>query len=305
VSLVEAVPNVSEGRSQPVLAHLAASVEEIPGAALLDQTADPSHHRAVFTLASPLATMETAAVAFAAAVVAGVTLSGHTGVHPRVGAIDVLPFVPLGDTPMTACIQLAHRVGARLARELGLAVFLYEHAAQRPFRRALEDIRRGGLDGLRTRLQDPAWHPDYGPARLHPTAGAVCVGARGALVAWNLHLESRDLSIARDIARHIRASAGGLPHVKALGFPLAHLDRVQVSMNLTDYRVTPMALVYEEVRSLAAARGTRIAQSEIIGLVPRAALEAARQSVPWLGEAHAHQVLEDRLVAHGLPPASP
>ncbi|HEY8549449.1 MAG TPA: glutamate formimidoyltransferase [Vicinamibacterales bacterium] len=301
--LIEAIPNVSEGRSQEVVDRLTAAITATPGVALLDRTKDPSHHRSVFTLAGEPEAIEQAAIALAHATVGTVDLRSHAGVHPRVGALDVLPFVPLGGTPMQTCVELARRVGRRIAHELSIPVYLYERAALTP--RTLEEIRRGGLDGLESRIGQPGWHPDYGPARLHPTAGAVCVAARGPLIAWNLNLDTEDVTIARQIARAIRASSGGLPAVKALGLPLTHRRMAQVSMNLTDYRVTPMAVVYEAVRSKAAARGVGIAESEIIGLVPKAAYEELARAVPWLGVAHAHQVLEDRMREHGLPDASP
>lgn len=230
-----------------------------------------------------------------------IDLSRHAGVHPRVGALDVVPFVPLRDATMADCVALATRTAAALAAKLDLPVFLYQEAATRPARARLEHVRAGGLAGLTQRMaHDPAWQPDYGPARPHPTAGATVVGARRFLVAWNLNLDATDLAVARAIARDIRESNGGLPGLKAMGVALAHRNLTQVSMNLTDFERTPMHLVFQRVLEAARRCGARLVESEIIGLVPRAALTAARPHVPDLWMWHADQVLEDRLAAHGL-----
>jgi len=303
-ALIEAIPNVSEGRDAARLDRLAAAIAG-GGATLLDRTADWSHHRAVFTFAGRSEHVERAAAALAAVVAAEVDLTTHRGVHPRVGALDVLPFVPLGSASMAEAIALAHRVGRTIAETLGLPVFLYEAAARSPDRRPLEAVRHGGLAGLAARIREPAWQPDYGPATLHPTAGAMAIGARGPLVAWNLVLDRADLALARHIARTIRASNGGLPHVKALGLALEHTGQVQVSMNLTDYRTTSMAEVYRAVLAEAIAAGADIAASEIIGLVPRAALDELAHAAPQLAEQHRDAVLEDRLAARALPAVGP
>jgi len=302
--LIEAIPNVSEGRDAARLDRFAAAIADA-GATLLDRTADPSHHRAVFTFAADAPTIERAALALATAVAAEVDLAAHAGVHPRVGALDVLPFVPLGSATMDDAIAVAHAVGRAIAETLRIPVLLYEAASRPPHRRSLEAIRRGGLAGLSARLAEPAWQPDYGPATLHPTAGAIAVGARGPLVAWNLVLDRPDLGLARRIARTIRTSNGGLPCLKALGLPLAHSGQVQVSLNLTDYRTTSMAEVYRAVLAEAMAAGAGIAASEIIGLVPRAALDDLALAAPEIAARHATQVLEERLATCGLPALSP
>ena len=302
--LIEAIPNVSEGRDAARLDRFAAVIADT-GATLLDRTADQSHHRAVFTFAADGATIARAAVALATAVKAEVDLTAHAGVHPRVGALDVLPFVPLGSASMDDAVAIAHAVGREIGASLEIPVFLYEAASRPPHRRSLESIRRGGLDGLRARLGEPAWTPDYGPRTLHPTAGAMAVGARGPLVAWNLVLDRPDLALARRVARAIRSSNGGLPCLKALGLPLQHTGQVQVSMNLTDYRTTSMAEVFRAVTAEAVAAGADIAGSEIIGLVPRAALADLAAVAPELAARHVEQVLEDRLAALGLPGLSP
>ena len=225
--LIEAIPNVSEGRDAARLDRFAAVIADA-GATLLDRTADQSHHRAVFTFAADGATIARAAVALATAVKAEVDLTAHAGVHPRVGALDVLPFVPLGSASMDDAVAIAHAVGREIGASLEIPVFLYEAASRPPHRRSLEAIRRGGLEGLRARLGEPAWTPDYGPRTLHPTAGAMAVGARGPLVAWNLVLDRPDLALARRVARAIRSSNGGLPCLKALGLPLQHLSLIHI-----------------------------------------------------------------------------
>ena len=303
-ALIEAIPNVSEGRDAVRLDRFAAAISD-SGATLLDRTADWSHHRAVFTFAANGGTIERAALALATAVAAEVDLSAHAGVHPRIGALDVLPFVPLGPATMDDAINVAHAVGRAVGETLRIPVFLYEAAARTAARRPLEAVRRGGLAGVAARLADPAWQPDYGPTTLHPTAGAMAIGARGPLVAWNLVLDRPDLALARHIARTIRASSGGLPNLKALGLALEHSGQVQVSMNLTDYRTTSMAEVYRAVLAEAIAAGADIADSEIIGLVPRAALADFAQAAPALAERHRGAVLEDRLAGCGLPAVSP
>jgi glutamate formiminotransferase len=303
-ALIEAIPNVSEGRDTARLDRCAAAITG-SGATVLDRTADPSHHRAVFTIAADAPAIAAAALALARAAVAEIDLRAHAGVHPRVGALDVLPFVPLGGATMAEAIAIAHAVGREIGETLGLPVLLYEAASRPPHRRSLESIRRGGLDGLAARLHEPAWVPDYGPGAMHPTAGAIAVGARGPLVAWNLVLDRPDLALARRIARTIRTSNGGLPCLKALGLPLAHTGQVQVSMNLTNYRVTSMAEVYRAVLAEAVAAGAAIAGSEIIGLVPRAALDELADAAPALAERHRVAVLEDRLAARGLPALGP
>jgi glutamate formiminotransferase/glutamate formiminotransferase/formiminotetrahydrofolate cyclodeaminase len=298
-ALLEAIPNVSEGRDPARLDRCAAAIAGA-GATLLDRTADPSHHRAVFTFAGDAATVAEAALALARTAIAEIDLREHAGVHPRVGAIDVLPFVPLGGATMADAVAVAHAVGRAIGDTLGVPVLPYEAASRPPHRRSLESIRRGGLAGLAARLHEPAWAPDYGPGALHPTAGAIAIGARGPLVAWNLVLDRDDLALARRIARAIRTSNGGLPCLKALGLPLAHSGSVQVSMNLTDYRTTSMAEVYRAVEREAALAGAAIAGSELIGLVPRAALASLAQVAPAFAAAHRDAVLEDRLAAHGL-----
>jgi glutamate formiminotransferase/formiminotetrahydrofolate cyclodeaminase len=298
--LIECIPNVSDGRRAGVIAALANAVSAVDGIVLLDRTSDPSHDRSVLTFAGEPGPLEDAVLALAVGACEAIDLRTHAGVHPRIGALDVVPFVPLRDTTVGECVTLARRVGARLASTVGLPVFLYQQAATSPDRQRLEEIRRGGLAGLAERMRDGSLPPDFGPPAPHPTAGATVVGARGPLVAWNLNLATDDLHVARAIAREIRERHGGLPGLKALGLPLGHRGLAQVSMNLTDYRATPMHLVYARVAAAAERLGTRILESEIIGLVPRDALAETQAHAPELWDWHAHQILEDRLEARGL-----
>jgi glutamate formiminotransferase len=217
-----------------------------------------------------------AAVRAAAEAARLIDLTKHTGVHPRVGALDVLPFVPLGSATLEDCAALAHEAGDRICSELGLPVYFYGAAALRPERVALENVRRGQFEGLREAApRDPARAPDLGGPALHPTAGAVIAGARKILIAFNINLKTTDLAVARSIARAIRTSGGGFPALKALGLPLASRHLVQVSMNLTDFTITPLHVVYAEVERLAGELGVEIAESELIGLLPRGAMEGA------------------------------
>ena len=225
-----------------------------------------------------------------------IDLTEHRGIHPRLGALDVLPFVPIAGVTLEDCAALAHRAGERIWNELGIPVYYYQAAALRPDRVNLEDVRRGQFEGLReTALLDEAKAPDVGGPGLHPTAGAVIVGARKILIAYNINLRTDDLTIAKEIAKSIRQSSGGFACVKALGLPLATRRRVQVSMNLTDFEVTPPHVVFAEVERLAAVRGVEIEESELIGLLPRRAMELAFLQWLKLPGKTAGQVIETRL----------
>lgn len=272
MSLVESVPNVSEGRRQPLLDAYRARLVGTPGIRLLDWSADTSHHRSVFTIAGDADAVSSAILALVAEAMATIDLRTHRGAHPRLGAVDVIPFVPLGRTAMKTCVDLAHQVGRTIAERFAVPVFLYEQAAADPSRRRLEDIRRGEFEGLADKLARPEWRPDFGPAVPHPTAGAIVVGARPFLVAYNVNLASDRLDIAKAIASEIRERDGGLPAVKALGLPLADRGLVQVSMNLTDVSRTPMGVVFDRIVDAAGRYGVRVLESELIGLVPEAAL---------------------------------
>ncbi|HUS07916.1 MAG TPA: glutamate formimidoyltransferase [Bryobacteraceae bacterium] len=274
--IVECVANFSEGRSQAVVAALAESIAKVPGVALLDSTMDADHHRSVLTFAGTPAGVVTAAVHAVGQAVALIDLNRHAGVHPRIGAADVVPFVPVQGVSIEYCIQLAEEAGAQIWQRWRVPVYLYEAAARVSERRLLENVRRGGFEGLRERIRtDPERQPDFGDRELHPTAGAVAVGARKFLIAWNVNLATGDVGIAKSIARAIRASSGGFPNVKALGLELASRGLSQISMNLTDFETTPLHTVYDAIHQLAESAGAGIAGSEIIGLVPRQAMEGA------------------------------
>jgi glutamate formiminotransferase/glutamate formiminotransferase/formiminotetrahydrofolate cyclodeaminase len=294
--IVECVPNFSEGRNQTTVRALVHAVESVPGVWLLDQTMDRDHHRSVLSFAGePDAVTE---AAFRAIRVATdlIDLRKHKGVHPRVGATDVVPFVPLRGATMQDCIHLAKRLGQRVGTELEIPVFLYEQAALHRDHAPLESVRRGGLQGLAFRMaSDPDWTPDFGPLRLHKTAGAMVIGARPPLIAFNVNLCSTDLALARSIAKDIRQSNGGLPHLKAIGVELASRQLVQVAMNLTDYTITPLHVAFEAVRARAAEQGVAVAGSEVIGLVPQAALVQAAGHCLALEQFDLTQVLEMKL----------
>lgn len=271
--LLECVPNVSEGRDPRVIQAIAEAVRAVPEARLADVHSDPDHHRAVFSVLGPPPAVERAALALAEAVFARVDMREHRGMHPRLGALDVLPFVPLRDLTMDEAVAIARRVGEAVAAAYALPVYFYGAAAARRERRLARDIRRGEYEGLAARLAEPVWVPDAGPAAFVARLGAVMVGARDVLVAYNVWLDSQDLDAARAIARAVRESSGGLPAVQALGVPLARRGLVQVSMNLLDYRRTGIARAYDAVAAEARRRGIGIKRAELVGLTPRAALE--------------------------------
>jgi glutamate formiminotransferase / 5-formyltetrahydrofolate cyclo-ligase len=291
--ILESVPNVSEGRRPEVVARLAAAASSAPGVRLLDVSSDPDHNRSVLTLAGEAEGLHRGLLALYEAALAGIDLTRHQGVHPRVGAVDVVPFVPLGDTPMEVAVAAAGRLAEEVARRFALPVYLYEQAARRPERTALADIRRGGFEGLGAKLGDPAWAPDFGPARPHPTAGATVIGARFFLIAFNAVLATSEVSTARAIARRVRESGGGLPAVRAMGVHLASRGLAQVSMNLVDYRRTPILTALRRVEAEAAAMGTEVIETEVIGLAPAEAVRGVtREELRLRGEV---PVLEERL----------
>jgi len=277
---LECVPNVSEGRRPEVVARLAAAVSSPPGVRLLDVSSDPDHNRSVLTLAGDAEGLLQGLLALYEVALDEIDLTRHQGVHPRVGAVDVVPFVPLGDTPMAAAVAAAERLAAEVERRFALPVYLYERAARTPERAALAAIRRGQFEGLPARMADPLWAPDFGPARVHPTAGVTVIGARFFLIAFNAVLDTPDVAVARAVARKVRESGGGLPAVRAMGVYLASRGRAQVSMNLVDFRRTPLLRALERVRAEAAALGAQVVESELIGLMPEeAALGVARDAL--------------------------
>ena len=299
--LVEAVPNVSEGRRRPAIDRLLEAAAGTPGCRLLDWSSDPSHNRTVLTLAGAPDAVLAALLALYAAATAAIDIRRHRGVHPRVGALDVAPLVPLARVTARECANLSRALGRSVAERFGIPVFLYEEAAARPERRALENIRRGQLAGLARRMARPDWRPDFGPALPHPSAGVTVVGARSILIAFNVNLDSDDLAAARAIAATVRASGGGLPHLKAIGVRLDN-GRVQVAMNLTNYVKTPLPSAFGAVRREAGRRGVAVAGSELIGLVPAAALDAAGARRLQLAGFGPDRVLDTHI---GCAPAAP
>jgi glutamate formiminotransferase len=302
VALIECVPNVSEGRRADVIAALAAAIAG-PGVRLLDQSSDPSHNRTVYTFAGEPDALCGAVLRLFTAAVDAIDLRVHEGVHPRIGAVDVVPFVPLRDASIAECVTLARRAAALIAERLHVPVFLYEEAATTDARRSLANIRRGGMNGLALRMKDGTWRPDFGPEQPHPTAGATAIGARPILIAYNINLASNRLEVAKRIAALVRWSSGGLPNVKALGLQLDS-GIVQVSMNLTNYEETPMTTVFDTVAREAAADGVRVLESEIVGLVPADALPGHPLRRLKLREEDLDKILERRLAADTGEPDS-
>ncbi len=299
--LIESIPNFSEGRDPGVIEQLEHALTTTRGVALLDRHRDEDHHRCVLTVAGSVESMQEAAFSVVAKAADVINLKHHAGQHPRLGACDVLPFIPLSGSTMEQCVRLAHRAGAQIGRELRIPVFLYEEACERPFRRRLEQIRKGGLESLRTRMAtDRAWAPDFGPAEPHPTAGVIVVGARHPLVAFNVVLQSQDVSMARDVAGTIRASNGGLPAVKAIGLELNSQGWVQVSMNLINYHQTPVHVAFEAVKRAAALKGVAVVKSEVVGLLPQEALAQSEGHDLQLDALTQTQTLEHRLEQCGL-----
>ena len=281
--LVECVPNFSEGRDPATIEQLRAVIVAVPGVTLLDVQSDVSHNRSVFTFVAPPAAAAEAALAAMRVATARIDLTKHQGEHPRMGATDVVPFVPVGGgVTMEDCVALARQLAERAAKDLALPVFLYARAATRPEHVLLPDVRKGEFEGMRGRVLSP----DFGPNRVHPTAGATAIGARPFLVAFNVYLETRDVSIAKEIAKQIRTSGGGLPAVQASGFDVDGV--AQVSMNLLDIDITPPVAVFGAIKALAEKRGVGIAKSEIVGLIPERAILGAAGAALQLPDAAEH-----------------
>lgn len=286
--IVECVPNFSEGRDPAKVAAIREAIASA-GVLILKSEMDPDHHRSVITFAGEAHAVVEGAFRGIEAARAVIDLTRHSGVHPRIGAADVVPFIPIEGVTIEDCVRLAHTLGARVWGELGIPVYFYEAAATLPERVGLENVRRGGFES-------PRMMPDLGSLPLHPKAGACIIGARKFLIAFNMNLTTADVGVAKEIARRVRTSSGGLPCVKALGLPLASRNQAQVSMNLTDFERTPLHSVFERVQAEAALLGTEIAGSEIIGLVPRKALEMAAAHFLRVEGFHAAQVFENRLI---------
>src|SRR6185295_19837789 len=296
MSLIECVPNFSEGRRPEVVARLVAAVEEVETACVLDTHIDPDHNRSVITFVASAEKIVDAAVNVVSLATDLIDMRQHTGVHPRLGATDVLPFIPIQDVTMEDVATIAHAAGKRIAGELLIPVFFYERAALRPDRVNLEDVRRGALELLREQIAtDINRAPDVGPRRVHETAGAIAIGARPFLIAFNVNLNTNDIAAARQIARTVRARNGGLPFVKALGFELSSRGLVQVSMNLVNYETTGMTQAYNAVKTEAEKLGVEIAGVEIVGLVPEKALDCSAEYFGKLENFSEDKIFESRL----------
>ena len=296
--LIECVPNFSEGRDPEIVEAIVAAMA-VDGVSLLDFSRDPDHNRSVVTIVGPPASVVESAVRGAGRAAELINLATQRGVHPRIGAADVIPFVPVRDISLEQCVLFARQAGAEIWKRHQIPVYFYEAAAARPDRALLENVRQGQFEGLREAVKrEVARRPDIGGPDLHPTAGASAVGARRFLIAWNLYLSTTDVALARAIAREIRASSGGLTGVKAIGV-LAH-GEAQISMNITDFRQTPLSQVYEAVRQKTARHGVAISRGELIGLVPEAAAERESEWLRHFHEFDPEQKILERKLNHPL-----
>ncbi len=294
--LIECVPNFSEGRKPEVITQIAASIESVAGAIVLNKHIDRDHNRSVITFVGSPGVIVEAAVRAVRSAAELIDLRQHAGEHPRIGATDVFPFVPFEGATMDECVSLAHLAGERIANELGIPVFFYEYAAIKQERRNLETVRRGGLKGLRERMaNEELWKPDVGQNHLHETAGACVVGARQFLIAYNITLTTDDVLIAQRISKRIRASDGGLPFLKALGMKLHTKNTAQVSMNLIDFEKTSIDDAFQAVKREAENEGVKILKSEIVGLVPRTALDESAEYFQTIENFTEQTILENRI----------
>jgi len=293
--LLECVPNISEGRDQEKIASIAEEVKKHKGVRLLDYTSDRDHHRSVFTFIGEPEAIKEAAFSFTMKALDLIDMREHKGGHPRLGAVDVIPFVPVQGVAMEEAVQIAREFGKALGKR-GIPVFFYEEAATRPERKDLPSVRKGEYEGLVEKLKDPQWSPDEGPDHFNPKSGATVVGARFPLVAYNVNLRTKDLSTAREIAKKVRFKDGGFPHVRAMGVDLREKGMVQVSMNLTHYRVTNIPKVYEFIKEEAFKKGIEIEGSEIVGLIPLGVLEGVAEYYLKCHPFSVRQVIEQRIL---------
>lgn len=297
MAIIECIPNISEGRRPEIVNGLAEAIRAVPGVRLLDYSSDASHNRSVFTIAGDAAPLKAAILALFDQTLRSVDLRTHEGEHPRLGAVDVVPFVPIQGATMDDCVQLAKDVAAEVASRFGVPVYLYEEASTNPARKNLEDIRRGEFEGLKTKMATEGWTPDFGPSEPHESAGASVIGARMPLIAYNINLNTDRVDVAKKIAAAIRQSSGGFRFVKAAGFKLEDRNIAQVSMNLTNYEKTPIFRVFETVKREAERYGVSILESEIVGLIPAAALHATAEYYLQIAGFKPDQVLENKLKA--------
>ena len=293
--IIESVPNLSEGRRPEVVAAAVDTLRRTPGARLLDVQSDKDHNRSVLTLVGDEAALKAGILALFEVATQKIDLRTHTGEHPRLGAVDVVPFIPIEGASMRDCVALARDVGASVAERFGVPVFLYEEAASAAHRHNLEDVRRGQFEGLGEKMKDPAWAPDFGPPAPHPSAGAAVMGARMPLIAYNVNLGTSDVQVAKKIAKGIRHSSGGFRFVKAMGVMLEERGVAQVSINMTDFKKTPLFRVFETVKNEAERYGVSVVGSEIVGLVPSEALLDAAEHFLRLESFRPSQVLERKI----------
>jgi len=297
--MIEAIPNISEGRRQNVLQELEDSLTRADDVHLLNSSADPSHNRSVFTIAANANALSAALIDLFSIAIRHIDLRVHRGEHPRIGAIDVVPIVPLFETNMSACVDLAAVISRMIADRFKVPIFWYEYSATVSKRKKLENIRRGQFEGLADKLKAVEWKPDCGPTQPHPSAGACVIGARHPLVAFNVNLATENVFIAKRIARRIRERDGGLPSIKALGIKLTDRGLVQVSTNITDYKKTSIPKLLQTVEREAKKLGVRIAGTELIGLAPANAVMSPTTSEPYLEDLNQEQILEEQLSRHG------
>ena len=294
--LVECVPNFSEGQRPEVINAIIDQARAVPGVKVLDYSSDPDHNRTVLTFVGEPQAAKKAAFACCAKAAELIDMEKHKGGHPRIGATDVIPFIPVADMTMDECVVLAHELGKEIAEKLSIPIFFYEAAAKRPQMKALPDVRKGEYEGLKESIKTPERAPDEGPQAMHPKAGATVVGARPFLVAFNINLDTPDVSIAKKIAQTIRAAKGGYVNCRAIGLMLDDRGIAQVSINMTDYTSTPLHRVFETVKSEAARYGVNVTGSEVIGLTPMQALIDAADFYLRIENFKREQVLEARLL---------
>ncbi len=292
MKIIESVPNFSEGRRQEVVERIVDQAKHTKGVWVLDWSMDASHNRSVVTLVGEPKGVFEALFKMTKTASELINLGNHKGEHPRMGATDVIPLVPILNTDMQECVDLSKQLGKRIADELKIPVYLYEKSATFPERESLSNIRKGEFEGFFEKIKDPRWAPDFGPAKVHPTAGVVAVGAREFLIAYNVNLNTTDLSIAKKIAKAVRHSSGGFRYVKAIGVELSDKGMVQVSMNMTNYNKSPLFRVFEVVKREAARYGVSVASSEIVGMVPMQALLNVAQYYLQLDDFTVERIVE-------------
>lgn len=299
--IIESIPNISEGRNLEVVEACVDQIRTTPGCTLLDYSSDESHNRSVITYIGDAAAVEEASVKLEKKAAELIDLNKHEGEHPRMGAVDVMPFLPIKDCTTDDCVELSKKVGKRIAEEAGVPVFLYEYSASRPERQNLSTIRKGQFEGMAEKVQDPDWEPDFGGRRIHPTAGVTAVGARPPLIAYNFNLSTDDVQIAKDIAKLIREKDGGFKAVKSMGFEIEDEKTgkkyAQVSCNLTNFEITPIYVVYEKVKEEAERRGVTVTETELIGLCPmKALIDSAEAYLKIKDFDFQRQVLENHIL---------